>query len=709
MAPPLITQPIAIFLVVMALIVAVPAILGRWKIPNVIGLIVAGVALGPYGFNILARDMSFEVFGGVGLLYLMFLAGIEIDMHSLRRNIVRGAVFGILTFAVPLTLGYLTGRYLFGMDMACGLLLGAMFSAHTLIAYPIVTRFDLTRQPSVIVAVSGTIVAVLGSLVVLAGVTSGLGAGTPALQLIKLLIYLAAFCGAVVYVYPRFTRWFFKHYSDGILQFAWVLALVFLAAYVAQCIGIEGVFGAFFAGIVLNRYIPGRSVLMRRLEFVGNAIFIPYFLIGVGMYINIRVIARGWDTLYVASIMIAVAMIAKWLAAWLTQKLFRYSSLERSLMFQLSNAHTAVALAVVMIGYSSGLFGEEVLNGTVLMILVTCSVSSLGVERAAAKLRLKLLKHSEPVLKEVSHNDRILVTVANPITVPALVEMALFMSRQGYNRSELMAVHVRSDASNAAKEVGRTALDLAEKTAHAAEHEITTFERFDLNISAGLLNAATERDASSIIIGLHRKGGIIDSFFGDMIEQLVLGTSRMIVVSRCYIPVSTITRLVIAVPPKAEHESGFVMWVESVGNLARELGCRAIFCCHPLTQRAIKAVFRLGKISIRVEFNQLLTYDDFTLLPEVVIDDDLFIVVSARRASISYNEYMEPMPSFLDKYFSRNNLMVIYPSQSGSDQPLTFTGAMNTGLTTSPSQIWTMVSDRIRAFKRLIRIRRRKG
>lgn len=389
-----------------------------------------------------------------------------------------------------------------------------MFSAHTLIAYPIVSRFGLTKAPSVVIAIAGTIVTVLGSLIVLAGVLGMERYGTIS-SLLPLLGCLALFCIGLIYSYPRITRWFFKRYNDGIAQFVYVLTMVFLAAAIAVWIGLEGVFGAFFAGLVLNRYIPQRSPLMSRLEFTGNAIFIPYFLIGVGMMINVRVLTAGVETVYIAAVMSAVAMATKWLAAFATQKLFKMEAVDRSMMYQLSNAHTAVALAVVTIGYEMNLFNVEILNATVVMILVTCSVSSLGTERAATRMKLRMLEQMTADTQEPEQNSvsRTLITISNPITAPSLVELALLMRRPGQTgRDNLFGLHVRSDNSASSRAIGRNSLDVAEAAAASVDASISVIERFDLNVITGIVNTISERDISEVIIGLHRRARLIDSF-----------------------------------------------------------------------------------------------------------------------------------------------------------------------------------------------------
>ena len=387
LAQALVTQPVQIFFIVLAIILFAPLLLNKLKIPHIIGMIVAGVVIGPYGLNILDNDSSFAVFGQVGLLYLMFLAGLEIDMYHLRLNLGRGLVFGALTLLIPLAMGILSSVYILGLDWTTSFLLGAMYASHTLLAYPVAARFGITKAPAVVMAIVGTIIAVIGALLVLAATVSVRQEGYFNVVAIALLMLkLGVWVGALLYLYPRMTRYFFKKFSDKVTQYVFVLLLVFFAACSAQLIGLEPVLGAFFAGLLLNRYIPIASPLMSSIEFVGNALFIPYFLISVGMMINVRVFGDT-ATLGVAAIMLAVALVSKWLPAWIAQRLNGFGSESRNVMFGLTAAHTAVALAVVTVGYRLEMFDERILNSTIAVILVTCAV---------APLILSLIHISEP-------------------------------------------------------------------------------------------------------------------------------------------------------------------------------------------------------------------------------------------------------------------------------------------------------------------------
>ncbi|WP_289287023.1 cation:proton antiporter [uncultured Duncaniella sp.] len=702
---PLITAPVPIFLTVMAIILLTPLVLSRLRIPHVIGLIVAGVVVGPHGFNLLARDMSFEVFGQVGILYLMFLAGIEIDMYHLRKNLRKGMTFGLFTFIIPLILGALVAMAALRMHFLEATLLASMFAAHTLIAYPIVTRFGVTKSPAVVIAIAGTIVTVLGSLIVLAGVLGVYRDGSVA-SLIPVLCYLALYCVGLIYIYPRVTRYFFKHYSDGIAQFIYVMVMVFGAAALASFIGLEGVFGAFFAGLVLNRFIPARSPLMGRLEFVGNAIFIPYFLIGVGMLIDLHVVMDGWTTLYTAAVMSAVAMLSKWIAAWVTQKVYRLTPVDRSIMYQLSNAHTAVALAVVMIGYEMHLFDVTVLNGTVVMILVTCTVSSFGTERAASRLKIQLLEQADEdsVKDDATTHPRTLVAISNPLTAPSIVDLALSMRFPDTSVvGDLYALHVRNDNSASSKAIGRNSLDVAERAASAVETSLTAIERFDLNFITGVLNTMEERDITELVLGIHRRTSIIDSFLGEKIEQLLRSTNRMVVMSRCFIPLATVTRILVAVPKKAQFETGFRRWVQAVGNLGRQVGCRVEFWCEDSTAPLIRTVITQSKLGIRMSFSTVASYDDFVIKSSEINDDDLLIVVSARRSSVSFDSDMDAVPEYLQKYLAGNNLIVIYPGQFGSEPPMTMAETMATDIVSPPNPVFLFAMNQLRRLRKMLR------
>ena len=687
----MITNPVLIFFVVLIIILLAPLLLNRVNIPHVVGLIVAGVLVGPWGFNLLSRDSSFEIFGQVGLLYLMFLAGLEIDVNQLKKNIHRGAVFGVLTFLVPLVLGTIASLWLLKLNFLVSLLLASMYASHTLISYPVVSRYGITKSPAVVIAIVGTIVAVIAALLLLAIATTVYRTGEFRLiDVLWLVVKLTLYCGAILLLYPRVTRRFFKRHSDKVMQYVFVMALVFFAAGLAQIINLEAVLGAFFAGLVLNRYIPKVSPLMSHIEFVGNALFIPYFLIGVGMMINVRVLA-DYNTIMVTVNMITIAIVGKWLAAYIQQKMCRMSRADRSVMFGLTSAHTAVALAVVTIGYNmvdangERMMGEPILNATVLMILVTCLISPLFTSAGAAKLRVRMLA------EEADDADnalpirvmRTLVPVSNPVTAASMVNMALMMKRKMMD-GMVNAIHVRNDNSRKARTAGEQALKLAADTAAALSVEIGLIDRYDVNTVAGIINTVNERDITDVVVGMHHRTAVIDGFFGSKIEALLKELNKMVIVSRIYIPLNTVSRIIVMVPSKAEFETGFDLWIIRMGCLARSIGSRIMFYCEKEQMPLIRGVLHKENISCRQEYQEFTDWNDFVLLANKVVDDDLLVVISARHTSISYNPVMDEIPDVLQRYFGHNNLLIIYPEQFGQmPRLISFTDPL-TDFTTTP-------------------------
>lgn len=578
-----ITDPTWIFLLVLLIILFAPMVLGRLRIPHIIGMILAGVVIGEHGFNILARDSSFELFGKVGLYYIMFLAGLEMNMGDFKQNRGKAVVLGLLAFVIPMALGFITNMTVLKYGFITSVLLASMYASHTLVAYPIVIRYGVSRHRSVSIAVGGTAVTDTLTLLVLA-VIGGLFKGESSEMFWLWLVVKVIFLGfLIIFFFPRIGRWFFRKYDDNVMQFIFVLAMVFLGAGLMEFVGMEGILGAFLAGLVLNRLIPHVSPLMNHLEFVGNALFIPYFLIGVGMLIDIKILFGHGDALKVAVVMTTVALASKWIASWLTQKIYKMKAIERELMFGLSNAQAAATLAAVLVGYNiilpdgERLLNEDVLNGTIVLILFTCIISSFATERAARKLAMHEAQlDTENSKKETP--EKILIPVANPDTIDDLINLSLLI-RDSKQKNNLLALNVINDNSSSERLelCGKRNLERAAMIAASADVPLSQVSRYDLNIASGIIHTAKEYEVTDVVIGLHRKVNIVDSFFGNLADSLLKGLHREVMIAKFLMPVNTLRRIIIAVPPKAEYEAGFQKWVEHFCRMANILGCRAHF------------------------------------------------------------------------------------------------------------------------------------
>lgn len=667
-----ITDPTLIFFVVLLMILLSPIIMGRLRIPHIIGMVLAGVIVGKYGLNILERDASFELFGRVGLYYIMFLAGLEMDMEGLKKNRTRVIVFGLLTFLVPFAMTYFMGVSLLSYTPLAALLLSAIMASNTLISYPIVGRYGLTRHTSSTLSVGSSMMALFMALIVMASIVNSFqgegGIGFWVLFVVKFFVYSIG----LILVIPRLTRWFLRRYSDAVMQFIFILAVVFLSAALSDAIGLEGIFGAFLSGLILNRFIPRVSPLMNRIEFTGNALFIPYFLIGVGMLINVRLLFQGTHILWVVFCLVLFGTLGKAIAAYLAAGVFRMPRLAGHMMFGLTSAHAAGAIAMVMVGrrleISPGvyLFGDEVLNGIVIMILFTCVISTVVTEWAAQRLRLKEKK--EPELVKTVNDEKILIPVKYPEYADNLVSMATMMRNPKLKR-ELVALNVVYDDVNMRhnQAEGQQLLEHLQHLASASDVPMTTQVRIAANIANGIKHAFKEFQASEILMGLHFHHNISKGFWGEFTRSLYNGLSHQIIITRIMQPLNTVRRIQVIVPSRAEFEPGFYRWLERLARMTENLECRIIFHGRKDTLQLINEYIHNNFASVRAEYVPMKHWNELPDLATKVSKDHLFVIVTARKGTISYKSAMERLPDEVNRYFKGKTLMIIFPDQYGSE------------------------------------------
>lgn len=673
-----ITDPTWAFFLVLIIILFAPMLLGRLRIPHIVGMVIAGVLIGEHGFHILNHNVSFELFGKAGLYYIVFLVGLEMNMEDLKKNKKQGIVFGCLTFLIPMLLGVWSSISILEYGVATAVLLAGIYSFQSLIAYPVINRYGLSRLRSVHIAIGGTVVTVTMVLIILA-VISGIYKGGIADDwgCIFWLIKLVLVTFLIIFFFPRIGRWFFRKYSDSVMQFVFVLAMAFLGGGMMELVGMEGIIGVFLVGLVLNRLIPHVSPLMNRLEFVGNALFIPFFLIGVGMSADVTALFAGGKTLKVAIVMTVMAVVSKWLAAWVTQKIYRMQPNERNMMFSLSSGQAAATLAVVLIGYNIIMFngerllGDDILTGAVVMTLITCIISPLAAEHSAKRFALDKAIDSENG-SNVEMPEQILIAVANPETIENLVNLALVI-KDTKQKNGLIALNVINDSSDAEKKElhGRQCLEKAAMIAAATDVPVSMVSRYDSNITSGIVHTVKEHNVTDVVIGLHRKANFVDSFFGDMLESLLKETNREVMIAKFLMPVNTLRRINVAVPPNAEYETGFLRWVEHLCRMGGILGCRVHFFANKRTLARLQGLVDKKFTGTLTEFTMLEEWGDLLMLTGQVNYDHLLVVVSARRGSISYDQSFERLPEQLGRYFTNNSLLILYPEQFGDSQDTT--------------------------------------
>lgn len=667
------TNPVLKFLLILVIILFAPLILNKVKIPHLLGLIIAGAVVGPHGINLMERDSSIILSGTAGLLYIMFLAGLEIDLADFKKNSKKSIVFGMFTFIIPMTLGTIAGIYVLKLSIPTSVLLASMFASHTLIAYPLISKLGVAKNRAVNITVGGTLITDTLALLVLA-VIVGMTAGEVNSEFwIRLSVSILIFGLIVMLLFPLIGRWFFKRFDDNVSQYIFVLVIVFLGAVLAEIAGIEAIIGAFLAGLALNRLIPQTSPLMNRIEFVGNAIFIPFFLIGVGMLIDYRAFFKDTQTIWVGTVMIAVATISKFAAAWITQKTYKFSVDERRLIFGLSNAQAAATLAAVLVGYNivigqteTGepirLLNESILNGTILMILFTCTMASFVAQKGAKNIAL--LENNDPSNDNEETHERILIPISNIESTEDLINLGVTIKSKK-NKDGLYALSIVDNTSmtDSADKHAKKVLNKAAVAASATDNILNELIRYDINVINGITSVAKEQKITDLILGLHIKKGLSDSFLGNLTEGILTKCHTTTLIYKAVQPFGTIKRQIIIIPGNAEKEIGFPFWIIKVWNIARNTGAKLVFYA---TRETLKFVEEIKtKHPIECDFIEFNDWDDFLIIARDIHPDDNLIIVLSRKDKPSYHSHMTKIPSYLNKYFKSNSYILVYPIQAG--------------------------------------------
>lgn len=661
-------DPVLKFLVVLIIILSAPLLLNKIKVPHLLGLIIAGAIIGPNGFNVLSRDSSIVVTGTTGLLYIMFLAGLEIDMGDFKKNKWKSLTFGLYTFIVPFVLGFVGSYYLLGFSFLTSVLFASLFSSHTLIAYPLVSKLGVAKNLAVNITVGGTMITDVLALLVLA-VVVGMSQGEVGSEFwIKLSASVLAFGLVVLLVFPIIGRWFFKKVDDKISQYIFVLVMIYLAALLAELAGVEAIIGAFLAGLALNRLIPHTSSLMNRVEFVGNAIFIPFFLISVGMLIDFKVFFKSWETIQVASVMLVASILGKYVAAVLTQKTFRLTKQEGKLIFGLSSASAAATLAAVMVGYNiilseseSGepvrLLNEHVLNGSILLILISCTISSFISMASAEKIAEA---ENEDTLTGNNHEqENILLTLNYEGMVDKTVNLGLLVKNHSNTENMFGLNVINEDKNESSIKNAEKILSYAVNTASAADVKLKPLTRYDNDVVNGINNVVKEQKITDLIIGLEDEKGFSASFADNLYNGYLQNDDINIFVYHAAQPLSTVKRYLVMIPENAHLESGFFHSLARVWNIGKNSGAVISFYAPENIITILKKIIK--KVNIEADFIVTEAWADAEKKAEKIKDNEGLILILAKRGMTSYFPKMRYIPDFLNTKLQNKNYMLIYP------------------------------------------------
>lgn len=663
-------NPVLIFSLILFIILLSPILLRRLNIPGIIGLIIAGVIIGPHGLYLLEKNSAVDLFSTIGLLYIMFIAGLELDMNEFKANRNKSLLFGFFTFIIPLAIGFPVIHYLLGYEFNASFLTASMFATHTLVAYPIVSKFGVSKNQAVAVTVGGTILTDTAVLIILAVIIGNHQGNLNQEFWIRLIISLTIFSAIMFFVIPRIAKWFFqKLESEKHSHYIFVLSVVFFAAFLAEVAGVEAIIGAFVAGLALNKLIPHSSTLMNRIEFIGNSLFIPFFLISVGMIVDVSVIMSGPWALIIAGTLSVVALFGKWAAAWITQHVFKYSTSQRQLIFGLSGAHAAATLAVILVGYNAGVLDENILNGTIILILVTCIVASFVTEKAAKEIVVETEDEVEDTAAaRDAVREQILLPIANVANIEKLLEFAIFIkNKKSPNPISVLSVVSNDDEAEHNILKARKRFDELAREVSGSEVDVDTITTIDHNAASGINRISREILADIIVLGWPRRAGFIEKLIGEKIDSILNNNDKTTFICHLERPLAPHKRIVIAAPPLAEHESGFSLWFTKMAFLAQELSVSILLYCDEATKRAVERLIEQAKLAASIQIQLFSDWDDILVLSRYINKDDIIVLASARKGGASYLNVLDKLPAKLEKYFADNSRIIVYPQQYGGE------------------------------------------
>lgn len=664
-----VSDPVAVFALVAFLILLAPIVMGRWQLPGTIGLLLAGAVLGPNALGVLARDQSFILFGTVGLLYIMFTAALEIDMVVLRRSKFHSMVFGLLTFAIPQSLGTVVGHYLLGFGWPASILLSSLFASHTLLAYPIASRLGISRDTAVTTAVGGTIITDTLALLVLAVIAGSVRGEMNEFFWYRLAGSLTLYVLAILYGLPKLARWFFRNVGrDGVTEFVFVLAVVFGCASLSHVAGSEPIVGAFLAGLALNRLIPHNSPLMNRIQFTGEAIFVPFFLLSVGMLLDVRVFLSDWRAWMISAAMLTTVTTTKWLAALISSKILGYNKDQLRVMFGLSLAQAAATLAATVVGYEIGLFDDAVVNGAIVMILVTCVIAPWHVERYGRKMVQNMASSPEPVAAE---QQRILTALSERAPSHHLLDLAMLLRKPEQGQAIYPATVIQDNGDTSVK-VSSAERVLGDATSYLSQAEVpsTPLTRIDLNLASGILKTRRELNATEVLMGWSQQSRAPEFFFGSLMENLLRDRDFSLVVLRPRAPLNTTRRMLLAVPPEADLEPSFNNGVRLIKRLSRQLSAPALVVTpRKGSDRMLKRMKSLSP-DCDLSVGKAETWPTLSrALKEQYRDGDLIVLMGARQTGLASMHAMTRLPEEIAEQFPKANFLLLYAAEPRTESP----------------------------------------
>ncbi len=656
------TNILLIITILFIILLIAPIISKALRIPSIIGLIVFGAIIGPNGFGIIPINDGIKILSEIGLIFIIFLAGIELDFNQLKKNKQASIFSGFITATLPSTILFIILFFFFDISLLKSILISLIFSTQTLVAYPIVSRFGLTNNRSSITAIGGTIISDALILFAIGIIVTSHKSPLTITYISKLILNIISFMLIVTFLFPYIVKKIFtKFEDDNYLFFLLILSLVFLSATLAYLVGLEGIIGAFLAGITLNRYIPKTSSLMTNLKFIGNSIFIPCFLFFVGTLVNFKLIFENTNIILFSSMLVIIAITSKYLASYITGKIFNFNKNEIYLLFGLSSTRAAAVIAVTIVCFTENLISSHILNASVLLIATSCIIGSIVTEKACRKL---ILSKSNIIDTEEELTEKILVPYANPNNINKLLDIAAMQFN--LNTQSIiypLAVITENTEYKQTITTNKTILEKLIQNSYPKYIQFQPTTRIDTNPVSGILRATKELMATTLIIGWTGQKTKFD-ILGSNIDTILEHTSLQTLVCHINQSVNIFSKLIITVPKNAEFEKGFKKWLFFINSLTKNASFKAVFISNQITCNTLQ------KISIELNINTSAEYhisnseqELINILENIYNKNSLIFIISGRNKSISFDISTERILQLVTKPEKNKNFIILFPEE----------------------------------------------
>ncbi|GAB2569148.1 cation:proton antiporter [Gracilibacillus alcaliphilus] len=657
-----ITEPVIIFALAMVIFFLTPLLMQKIRIPGIIGPILAGVIVGPNGFHLLERDQTIELLGAVGLLFIIFIAGLELDIDGFKKYRKRSLVFGSISFFIPFILG-MSITLLLDFSMSAAILVGSILGSHTLLAYPIVSRLGIAKNKAVTTAVGGTLLTdsfAMFILAIIAGITTG---QVNAQFWIQLIVSTIIFVFIMLKVVPLLSKWFFRHFgTEGVTNFTFVMVILFGAGFLAILAGLQPIIGAFLAGLALNRYVLKHSALMNRIRFVGNGLFIPFFLLSVGMLMDVKILFTDPEVWMLTGAIVVAVMVGKALAPIIVSKLYHYDKTERNIMIGLTVPQAAGTLAATLVGYDIGLLDQAFVNAVIIKILITCIAGPYLVEKFA---RRQALTEENIPQSQGNAPERIMIPIANPNTMESLIDVANSIKREHTNDQPIYPLSVvREEAEGTKEQVAQAErmLGRAHLYAAGAEIPIRILTKVDKDIIHGISRAIIEERINTVVIGWNAQRNQ-NTRIGPILDRLVDETNLSVLITRVDIPLETVKRIVLILPFGIDHKPGFYEAIERMKILTSRLNANLMVVVVKGMQEHYEAYFKKIRPNPDTVFYRVENWHELrSQHTDKLLKDDIVILLSARKGTIGWHPQLDKMPEYLAQIHPEG-FIIYYPTE----------------------------------------------